>query len=228
MEKDSSHHVQRLKAKSTWIFDLDNTLYPSHCNLFSQIDQRMGAFISDLLGVDLEEARRIQKTFFMDCGTTLKGLMANHDVTPREFLDFVHDIDMSPLEADPGLRDAISALDGRCVVYTNADQPYAARVLERIGIADLMDGIFAIEDADFIPKPHAKPYAQFVDKFGIDPAESVMVEDMARNLKPAHSLGMTTVWIENQTKWGQAECDDGHIHHSIGDLSSFLRAVARS
>ena len=188
--------------RDTWVFDLDNTLYPAKTNLFHQIDQKMGRYIQDLLNLSAEEARSVQKKYLVEEGTTLRGLMTYHDVAPQHFLDFVHDIDFSPLDPDPILRSMIKGLEGRKLVFTNADLPYAEQVLERIGIADLFDEVFDIHAADLRPKPAMVSYEKFLTEHDIDPEKSVMFEDMACNLVPAHDLGMATVWIDTGSPWG--------------------------
>jgi len=209
-----------------WIFDLDNTLYPSSANLFSQIDVLMGQFIANLLGCDLAEARRVQKLYFHDHGTTLAGLMHYHAIEPAEFLAFVHDVDMSVLDAAPRLADRLRALPGRCLVFTNADADYAARALDALGIADCFEGIWDIHAMAYRPKPEMSAYAGLIDHFRIDPTRAVFVEDTARNLPPAKHLGMQTVWIDMATEWGDRAKDDSAIDVMIDDMAYWLDAVA--
>lgn len=217
----------------TWVFDLDNTLYPAHCNLFDQVDQRMGAFISQLLDVDLVEAKKIQKTFFYEYGTTLRGLMDVHRIEPEDFLDFVHDIDVSVIDPDHALSDALDRLEGRKVIFTNGSHGHAENVLGQIGIRHHFDAVFDITDADYIPKPEAEAYAMFVAHVGIDTTKAAMFEDLARNLKHPHAMGMTTVLVkspENESaefikrSAGAREADD-HVHHVIEDLAGFLDGI---
>ena len=206
----------------TWIFDLDNTLYhPRHC-LFDQIDARMGAYIAQLEGCDLLTARTIQKRYFYDHGTTLAGLMAHHDVVPTHFLDYVHDIDVTVLDADPELRAALSVLPGRRLIYTNADTPYAQRVIERLGIADLFAGVFDICAAAFVPKPQPSAYDKFCTDHDIIPANAIFFEDMARNLIPAKKRGMTTVWLDNGAESGNRDIDPTAIDFITADLTAWL------
>ena len=208
-----------------WIFDLDNTLYPSSVNLFSQIDVLMGRFISELLGCDLAEARRVQKMYFHDHGTTLAGLMHYHAVSPREFLDYVHDVDMSVLAAAPRLRDRLLALPGRRLIFTNADATYAARALDALGITDCFAGMWDIHAMEYRPKPEMSAYTGMIDAFAIDPARSVFIEDSARNLPPAKRLGMQTVWIDMATEWGDRARDDSTIDVMIDDMVHWLDGV---
>lgn len=209
-------------ADTTWIFDLDNTLYPDHCNLFANIDIKMKAYISNLLGVGADEAYKIQKDFFVNYGTTLRGLIDVHKVDPREFLNFVHDIDLSPLEKDDALRNSLRKIRGAKYVFTNGDTRYAHRVLEKIGIDQEFDGVFDITLAGHMPKPHEASYHSFIRHFDIDPERAVMVDDMARNLKPAAELGMTTVWLKTSLSWGRIGYQAAYIDYETDHLVSWL------
>jgi putative hydrolase of the HAD superfamily len=208
-----------------WIFDLDCTLYPGSANLFGQIDVLMGKYISELLGCDLTEARRIQKIYFHDHGTTLAGLMHYHAIEPREFLDYVHNVDMAVLDGAPRLADRLKALPGRRLVFTNADAKYAARALDALGIADCFDGVWDIHAMEFRPKPEPIAYQGFIDHFGIDPTRAVFVEDTARNLTPAKAVGMQTVWIDMVSEWGARAKDDSAIDETIDDMARWLDSV---
>ena len=208
-----------------WIFDLDNTLYPSSINMFSQIDVLMGRFIAELLGCDLAEAKRVQKMYFHDHGTTLAGLMHYHAIEPREFLDYVHAVDMGVLADAPRLRDRLMALPGRRLIFTNADAAYAARALDALGIADCFDGMWDIHAMTYRPKPEMSAYAGLIEAFAIDPASSAFIEDSARNLTPAKTLGMQTVWIDMATDWGHRAKDDSAIDVMITDMAQWLDGV---
>ena len=208
-----------------WIFDLDNTLYPSSIDMFSQIDVLMGRFIAELLGCDLAEAKRVQKMYFHDHGTTLAGLMHYHAIEPREFLDYVHAVDMGVLADAPRLRDRLMALPGRRLIFTNADAAYAARALDALGIADCFDGMWDIHAMTYRPKPEMSAYAGLIEAFDIDPASSVFIEDSARNLTPAKTLGMQTVWIDMATDWGHRAKDDSAIDAMITDMAQWLDGV---
>lgn len=207
-----------------WIFDLDNTLYPASANLFSQIDARIGEYVATLFACDAAEAHRIQKRYFHDHGTTLSGLMAEHDVDPRHYLDFVHDVDMAVLEPDEPLLAALARLPGRKLVFTNGDAPYAGRVLDRLGMGSLFEAIHDIHATDYFPKPHASAYRGLCDAYGVDPAESLFVEDMARNLKPAKAIGMTTVWIDNGSEQ-TPDADRSFIDYIVSDLGRWLHHI---
>jgi putative hydrolase of the HAD superfamily len=220
-------HVQ------TWVFDLDNTLYPSRCNLFAQIDERMTGFVSNLLGMERGEARKVQKQLYHTHGTTLAGLMIEHKIEPASFLDNVHDIDYSPVPAAPELVSALENLPGRRIIFTNGSRRHAERVLERQGTTHLFSDIFDITDCKFVPKPKAEPYAAFMGKFGIDGTRAAMFEDLPQNLGPAFAHGMTTVLVHSDMDdhpiykeiagWGDAP--PAHIHHRTDDLPGFLAGL---
>ena len=218
-----------------WVFDLDNTLYPAGQNLFAQIDVRMTAFIQEALKVDRDEAYRVQKEFLGEYGTTLSGLMNEHGLPPGPFLDFVHDIDVSILPPDPHLAEALDALPGKKFIFTNGTVGHAENVTKQLGIADLFDDVFDIVAADYRPKPHADIYPEMLARFGIEAHKSAFFEDMARNLTPAHKIGMKTVLVTEDGKDGVAKMnmpekyrqhDEAHIDVTITDLSGFLRDVA--
>ncbi len=216
----------------TWVFDLDNTLYPASCRLFDQIDVKMGEFVSRLLNVDFAEAKQRQKKLFYQYGTTLRGLMVEHGIAPDDFLDYVHDIDHTPVPANPLLDRSLHALPGRKLIFTNGTVTHAEKVLARIGITHHFGDIFDIVHSDFIPKPEMQPYRKFVAQTGIRPETSAMFEDIARNLEAPHALGMTTVLVVaeenrdaqhlNQSTGG---IDQSHIHHVTEDLAAFLNAL---
>ncbi|MFN3943365.1 MAG: pyrimidine 5'-nucleotidase [Allosphingosinicella sp.] len=210
-----------------WIFDLDNCLYPASANLFDLIDIRMGEYISKLLGVDAPEARRIQKAYFHEHGTTLAGLMRAHGVDPHDFLDFVHDIDLARISADPAILAALDRLPGRKFVFTNGDEPYARRVLDRLGLANAFDGLHDIHAMAYRPKPEPDSYAALCARWDIDPAGALFAEDMARNLKPAKALGMTTVWVDNGSESGALGADGGFIDYRTGDIGAWLHDILK-
>ena len=209
----------------SWIFDLDNSLYPASSNLFELIDIRMGEYIQRLLGVDAAEARRVQKSYFHAHGTTLAGLMASHGVAPGEFLDFVHDIDLARLSADPALVAALDRLPGRKFVFTNASEDYARRVLERLGLANAFDGMHDIHAMAYVPKPDPSAYAAICDRHGIDPACALFADDMARNLKPAKALGMTTLWVDNGSEQAEGVAGPDFVDYRTADIAGWLDEV---
>jgi putative hydrolase of the HAD superfamily len=213
----------------TWIFDLDNTLYPASCRLFDQMDRRIGEFMAELLGVSFEEARGIQKHYFKTHGTSLRGLMIEHGIEPTGYMDYVHDIDLSAVPPNLQLGAALADLPGRKLVFTNGSEKHAKRLLAHLGITEHFAGIFDIEAAGWLPKPERKTYEALVRRFHIDPTRAVMVEDMAKNLEPAHAMGMTTVWVRNDGShlgWHVEGDGAAHVHHVADDLAAFLRAAA--
>lgn len=215
----------------TWVFDLDNTLYPASCSLFPQIDLRMRQFIAANLHLPLDEAFRLQKQYYRDYGTTLRGLMLRHGIEPSAFLDFVHEVDCTVLEPSPRLDRALAALPGRKVIFTNGSERHAVNVLGRLGLEGCFDGIFDIKAAAYVPKPEPATYARMVARHGIDPRCAAMFEDIHRNLAPAAAIGMTTVWVKDDAHPdfpdGQP-ADIAHVHHVTGDLAEWLEGeVAR-
>ena len=206
----------------TWVFDLDNTIYAARHSVFDQIDVRMGSFIAGFLELEPEAARKVQKDYFRTHGTTLRGLMVNHQIDPEDFLEYVHDIDVSRIPPNPDLDAALHKLAGRKVIFTNGSTKHALNVLGQLGVADHFDGIFDIAAADFVPKPEPGPYDQLVKRFAIEPRAAVMVEDMARNLEPAATLGMTTVWVRTKNDWGRENSDADYVHHVIDDVADWL------
>ena len=213
----------------SWIFDLDNTLYPAECNLFAQVDQRMGSFIAELLGVSFEEAKRVQKEYYYRYGTTLAGLMAEHKLPPERFLDYVHDIDLAPVCEAPALGAAIERLPGRKYIFTNGSRRHAERVAGKLGVLHLFDEVFDIVAGEYIPKPSPQAYDRFLKAHGVEPATGVMFEDIPHNLEAPHALGMTTVlvrsgYIDHPSQKGIAEWRvlPPHVHHMTADLTGFL------
>lgn len=218
-----------------WVFDLDNTLYPADCHLFRQIDARMAQFICERLELPTEEARRLQKDYYVRYGTTMAGLMREHAVRPDDFLDFVHDIDLAPVEPRPDLAAGVAALPGRKYVFTNGSARHAERVTEKLGLAGAFDGIFDIKAAGYTPKPHRETYERFIAAFTIAPARAAMFEDLAHNLETPAALGMTTVLLCSSAEWIADEPADKrparpgdshpHVHHVTDDLADFLAQV---
>ena len=189
------------KSIKYWIFDLDNTLYSGKTKVFEQVDKKMSKYISEKLNVSIEEARKIQKSYFYEYNTTLNGMIKNHKINANEFLDYVHDINIDFLKKDTKLSEELGKLNGKKIIFTNGSKKHAINVTERIGIDQHFDDIFDIVESDFIPKPAIEPYNKLVEKHKIDPNLCVLVEDIARNLKPAYEMGMKTVWIENDEPW---------------------------
>ncbi|MFN3724928.1 MAG: pyrimidine 5'-nucleotidase [Allosphingosinicella sp.] len=209
----------------SWIFDLDNSLYPASTDLFALIDVRMTDYIARLFGCPHDEAYRIQKGYFRDHGTTLAGLMRERHVDPHEFLDFVHDIDLARLTADPDMLAALDRLPGRKFVFTNGDENYARRVLDKLGLANAFDGMHDIHAMDYVPKPDPRAYAQICERHDIDPWRALFADDMARNLVPAKAIGMTTLWVDNGSEQAAHGADDSFIDHRTGDVAAWLHEI---
>ncbi len=208
-----------------WIFDLDNTLYPASADLFGLMDKRMTAYVARTLGLDdLAEAYTVQKGYFQQHGTTMAGLMADHAIDPHHYLADVHDIDLSVLADDARLARLIARLPGRKLVFTNGDEPYARKVLARLGLSQSFEAIHDIHAMAYKPKPYAESYASMIAALGVDPATSLFVEDMARNLAPAKALGMTTVWIENGSEQAR-DADRSYVDYRITDLADWLHSI---
>ncbi|QNM81772.1 pyrimidine 5'-nucleotidase [Sphingomonas sabuli] len=207
-----------------WIFDLDNCLYPASTGLFTLIDERMNAYIRRLLDCDAIEAHRVQKAHFHAHGTTLAGLMAEHDVDPTDFLTDVHAIPMDRIERNDRLAASLDRLPGRKFIFTNGDANYAGRVLDSIGIADRFDDMHDIHASSYKPKPDPHGYALLCERFGIDPARALFADDIACNLAPAKALGMTTVWVDNGSERGTHGHGD-FIDHRIEDVSDWLEDI---
>ena len=208
-----------------WIFDLDNCLYPASTGLFALIDERMTAYIERLLDVGPEEARRVQKHHFHTHGTTLAWLIKEHEIDPHDFLHDVHDIPLDLVEGDERLARLLPRLPGRRFVFTNGDAPYARRVLEAIGVHAHFDDLHDIHASSYRAKPDPHGYELLCERFGIDPAQAVLVDDMARNLVPAKQLGMTTVWVDNGSERGDDGYDAAMIDHRINDVADWLQTI---
>jgi putative hydrolase of the HAD superfamily len=217
----------------TWVFDLDNTLYPHHVNLWQQVDKRIGEYVSRWLNVSAEEARRIQKDYYLRFGTTMRGMMSLHGVSADDYLAYVHQIDHSPLEPNPAMGAAIATLPGRKLILTNGSVDHVDKVLQRLGLAGHFDAVFDIIAAELEPKPAQQTYERFLKLHDVDPARAAMFEDLARNLVVPHQLGMTTVLVvPDGTKevvredWELEGRDAAHVDYVTDDLTGFLRALA--
>jgi len=217
--------MNELKKIKYWLFDLDNTLYSGDTKVFDQVDKKMTFFISDKLNVSTEEAKKIQKNYFNEYNTTLNGMIKNHKIDAEEFLEFVHDVDLNFLKKDLDLHKALTNLVGKKYIFTNGSKAHASNVTKKIGIENLFDGVFDIVESDFIPKPSIEPYKKIIQKYGIDPKYCVFIEDIARNLKPAHELGMKTVWIKNDEPWAAKFSNETFINYKTDNLANFLRRV---
>jgi len=228
----SARDLAAFRKVDTWIFDLDNTLYPAESNLFLQVDRRMGEFIANYLEVVPDEARRIQKHYYRTFGTTLAGLMKQHGVRPTDFLDYVHDIDLSPIRPAPDLAEAANALPGKRYIFTNGSRRHAERVADKLGVLHVFDDIFDIASSDYIPKPTRHAFDSFCAAHGIAPGRSAMFEDLPHNLETAHALGMVTVLVQSSYADHPAQRTVSpdrplppHVHHLTNDLAGFLNAL---
>jgi putative hydrolase of the HAD superfamily len=217
----------------TWVFDLDNTLYPHHVNLWQQIDARISEFVSSWLKVDAIEARRIQKDYYLRYGTTMRGMMTEHGVHADDYLAYVHRIDHSPLEPNPAMGTAIAKLRGRKLILTNGSTDHVDRVLERLGIREHFEAVFDIIAAELEPKPAPQIYQKFLDLHAVDPTRSAMFEDLARNLVVPHRLGMTTVLVVPdgskqvvREDWELEGREAAHVDHVTDDLTGFLEVLS--
>ncbi|MFO1117178.1 MAG: pyrimidine 5'-nucleotidase [Beijerinckiaceae bacterium] len=216
----------------TWVFDLDNTLYPAGSDVWPKIDQRITLFMAQLFGLDGMSSRALQKYYYQRYGTTLRGLMTEHEITAEEFLSFVHDIDRSSLKPDHSLAQGIAALPGRKLILTNGSRDHALRTAEQIGIHDLFEDVFDIVAANLLPKPHAETYELFFERHGVDPAGAAMFEDIAHNLLVPHQRGMVTTLVTpraddqvEREQWEIATGSEPHVDFVTDDLAAFLEAI---
>jgi putative hydrolase of the HAD superfamily len=216
----------------TWVFDLDNTLYPHHLNLWQQVDERIRAFISDYLKVEPDKAFRIQKDYYKRYGTTVRGLMTEHGLDPDTYLDFVHRIDHSPLEPNPALGAALAKLPGRKLILTNGTRKHAEAVMSRLAVREHFEDVFDIIAAELEPKPSVKTYERFLARHAVAAPRAAMFEDLARNLEAPHALGMTTVLVipEGEREivredWELEGREAGHVDHVTADLAGFIEAL---
>ena len=215
----------------TWVFDLDNTLYPHHL-LWQQVDDRIRAYVAEFLKVTADEAFRVQKDYYKRYGTTMRGLMTEHGLDPDAYLDYVHKIDHSPLEPNPALGDALEKLPGRKLILTNGTVAHADAVLKRLEIDKHFEDVFDIVAAELEPKPKAVTYERFLKRHGVDPLKASMFEDLSRNLEVPHTLGMTTVLVVPsgqrevfREEWELEGRGDPHVDHVTDDLAGFLAKV---
>jgi putative hydrolase of the HAD superfamily len=222
----------RFAHVTDWVFDLDNTLYPHHTNLFSQIDARMTAYVAQLLSLSREDARKLQKELYKEYGTTLNGLMTRHGIDPDDFLEKVHDIDYSWLVPDPVLGAAIHQLPGRKFIFTNGDRRHAERAARQLGILDHFDDIFDIVAAGLTPKPARQTYERFAQLHAVTGPNTVMFEDLARNLCVPKELGMITVLVVPRNFeptfseiWESDPAYDDDVDFVTDDLAGFLTAI---
>ena len=217
-----------------WVFDLDNTLYPHHLNLWQQVDARIRDYVAAFLAVTHEEAFRLQKEYYRRYGSTMRGMMIEHGMEPDAFLAFVHEIDHSPLRPDPALGAAIEKLPGRKLILTNGTRAHADAVVRRLEIHQHFEDVFDIVAAELEPKPLPRTYDRFLARHGVDPAKAAMFEDLARNLAVPHALGMTTVLVVPEgtrevfrESWELEGRNEPHVDHVTDDLAAFLGGLSR-
>ena len=208
-----------------WVFDLDNVCYAGQTKVFSEVDKKMSSFISKKLNVDLIEAKKIQKKYFYESGTTLSGLMKHNGINPHEFLDFVHDIDISWLPKDLKLKEELIKLKEKKYIFSNGSHAHIENITKQLGINDLFDDTHDIVDSEFIPKPHINAYKKMIKKFNIDPKKSIFIEDIAHNLEAAKNLGMKTCWLENDEAFARKDANKSYIDYKIKSLPSFLQEI---
>jgi len=226
------YDLRAFRGVEAWVFDLDNTLYPAETDLFTQINAQISSYVAKLLGVDRDEATRQQKAYYKQYGTTLRGLMSEHDIDPDDFLAHAHDIDYSAVKPDAALGRAIEALPGRKFIFTNGDRPHAERTAEALGITEHFEDIFDIVAAGLLPKPNRETYQLFLERTGVAPARAAMFEDLTRNLSVPHGLGMRTVLVVPsgtrevfREDWELEGRDESHVDFVTEDLAGFLKAV---
>jgi putative hydrolase of the HAD superfamily len=207
----------------TWVFDLDDTLYPRSIGLHDQMKRRVVLFIADQMKIDHAAAEAVHLDYYQRYGATLHGLIDLHGIAPRDFLDFIHDIDLSVLGRNEALIAALRALPGRRIVFTNASRGHAVASLEVMGMSDLFDAIASIEDSDFLGKPHLSAFSGFLDAHGVDALRSAMFEDRPGNLVVPHELGMKTVLvIDPSIDAIETFSKPPHVDAVVADLTAFL------
>lgn len=236
-ENKGARDLADFRRVNTWVFDLDNTLYPPDSDLWPRIDARITAYMIALLGLDGQSARALQKHYYRVYGTTLAGLIREYDVSPDDFLHFVHDIDRSSLAPNPALEKAIEALPGRKLILTNGSHGHALATARQLGIDHLFEGMFAIEHGDYLPKPALQTYQRFFERHAVDPARAAMFEDIVHNLEAPHSSGMLTVLVRprqgaedhreawEKQAWEQQGDTPPHVDFVTDDLVSFLQRL---
>ena len=223
-------HASGLIASNVedWVFDLDNTIYPAASSLFPRVARRMTEWIMDHFELPEDEAAELKTRLFRQYGTTMRGLMEEYKLPSDGFLSYVHEIDLSDVGYDAVLDEGLKALPGRKHIYTNGTVRHAERILEAFGIRQHFDVIFDIVASDHVPKPHPAPYDVFVARSGINPATSVMVEDMARNLEPAAALGMQTVWLVSDLEWARQGADEDYVQFIAKDVKDLLTCLLQT
>ena len=211
----------------TWIFDLDNTLYSADSGIFQQVHELMGKFVSNQLNIDIDKAKKIQKNYYKQHGTTLRGMMDNHGVDPDHFLAEVHRLDYSIVGPNKELNIELKKLEGRKIIYTNANMQHTIDVLERIELSNFFDDIYDIKMANYIPKPEMAPYEQLIKQFNIDAKSAAMFDDIAKNLVPAKKVGFTSVWIDAgyENFSDDIKASKSYLDHETTNITKFIENV---
>ena len=217
--------MKDLKNIKNFIFDCDGVLYSDLDAVFGQVSRRMTEYIAKKLNLNLKKAKELQTNYFHKYNTSLNGLMIHHDINPSEFLKYVHEIDLNFMQKDLILKEELIKLDAKKFVFTNGSHEHITNITKNLGIYGLFDGAFDITDCNYIPKPAIEPYRKLIDKFNINPKETLFIEDIAKNLEPAKTLGMKTVWLINDEYWGKQDSDKDFIDLKINNLSSFLKEI---
>ena len=224
--------MKDFKKMKYLLLDLDGVCYGKHNNyslekVFGQVSNRMTQFISERLKINRDEAKKLQTDYFYKYNTSLNGLMIHHEIPPQEFLKYVHTIDLSFMKEDKVMRNELEKLDMEKFIYTNGSADHAKNILTHLGVWDLFgrEKVFDIQDAEYVPKPHAKNFDKMTQRFGIDPTETVYIEDIAKNLSIGHERGCTTVWLINDEHFGKMDADKDFISHKIENLSLFLKEI---
>ena len=224
--------MKNFKEMKYLLLDLDGVCYGKHNNyslekVFGQVSKRMTMFISERLKMDVDEAKKLQTNYFYKYNTSLYGLMIHHDIPPEEFLKYVHTIDLSFMKEDKILRNELEKLDMQKFIFTNGSAEHAKNILTHLGVYDLFgrDKVFDIKDAGYVPKPEAKTFDLMVEKFELNPKETIYIEDIAKNLSIGYERGCTTVWLINDEHFGKLDSDKDYVSHKIENLSLFLKEI---
>ena len=217
--------MKNLLEKKNLLLDLDGTVYSDLEAVFGQVSKRMTEYISKKLDINFNKAKELQTNYFYKYNTSLNGLMIHHAIQPKDFLKYVHDIDLSFMKKDFSLRNELEKTKMRKFIFTNGSTDHAMNILTHLGIDDLFENIFDISDAEYHPKPEAKAFDLMVQKFGINPKDTIYVEDIAKNLSIGKKRGCTTVWLINDEQWGKMESDKDYIDYKIENLSLFLKEI---
>ncbi|OPZ78706.1 MAG: D-glucose-1-phosphatase [Alphaproteobacteria bacterium ADurb.Bin438] len=226
MERQKIITKNKLANVTDWVFDLDDTLYPSTCDVFFKMEKRICEYMSKHIGITVDEARVLQREYYAKYGVTIRGLMIHHNIDPDDFLEDIHQIDLSVLPENKDLDECIANLPGKKYIFTNGIKSHAERVLKKVGIRNHFEGIFSIREAHFVPKPSIDIYKKMLNTFGIDPTKSIMFDDAQKNLRPANELGMATVWVRGAvTHFSKVEENPEFCDYITSDITSWLKDV---